>query len=128
MFSSCLKKIEEVETANTNIFDPGYAGEQWFVYDDVYTYVNSSSQTRVKILVTVPEENAPEIQPTNIPISASINEYSTILDSASITSSGDYSLIFDLIPDGSPNYCLSMGVYLKEQDSVMNVFTECKDL
>lgn len=125
---SCLKKIEEVETANTNIFDEEYAGDQWFVFDDVYLYTTSNNDLRLKFEYSIHENRAPELQPTNIPISIRINGGDVIITSAPIQPDGNYDGEFEINPTGETNFCLEIGVYIEEENKTINSFVDCKDL
>ncbi|UKN02284.1 hypothetical protein K6119_01965 [Paracrocinitomix mangrovi] len=126
--SSCLKKIEEVETANTNIMDPDYAGGQWFVYDDVYTFTNSNNDQFVKLDFTIPAENAPKLKPTFIDLAVKVNGGNYIYTSVNINTQGDYDGSVAVVPQGETNYCVEIGVYVEEEDLVINSFSECKSL
>jgi len=128
LFASCLKKIDEVENASTNIFDPNYTGGQWWVYEDVSLVTNSNNDTKIKIDILVPEENVPTLNPVGFSVWSQLNEYEGRVDSLSVDYSGDYSgaLIYD--PDGSTDFCLQLGIYNYDPDTIVNVFSECKSL
>ncbi|MBD3638221.1 MAG: hypothetical protein HUJ25_12785 [Crocinitomicaceae bacterium] len=128
LFSSCLKKIDEVETANTNIFDPEYAGDQWWVYDDVYIYTNSNNDQKVRFLYSIPENKAPDLKPTHIDVSISVNGATPVFTQADITKDGNFEGELEINPSGVTNYCLEIGVYVVEEDLTINSFTECKSL
>lgn len=125
---SCLKKVEEVETANTNIFDPEYVGGQWWVFDDVYVYTNSNNDQKVRFDYSIPSANAPDLKPTQIDLMVSINNGTPFQDIAEITQNGRYEGSCEINPSSSTNYCLEIGVYVEEEELTINSFMECKDL
>jgi hypothetical protein len=123
---SCLKKIEQVETANTSLFDEEYAGDQWFVYEDVYIFTNSNNDQIVKIDYVIPSAYAPDLRPTVIKVEGLVNSYPAQLDSAVINNSGAYEGSFEFVPDGASEYCLSLGIYINQEKKSINHFSECK--
>lgn len=127
-FTSCLKKIDAVETANTNIYDPEYAGDQWFIYDDVFTYTNSNNDQKIRIEFIIPESYAPQIQPTVIEVSVIVNGAAPVIVQAPIASSGNYEGAIELFPTGQTNFCIELGVYVEEEQLTLNSFSECKSL
>jgi hypothetical protein len=128
LLSSCLKKMVQVETANTNIYDTEYAGEQWFLLNDVFLYTNSANTQYVRIEYSIPRSYAPDLSPTGIKVEGFCNQYPSQLDSAVISSSGSYKGRFDYLPDGSTEFCIDIGVYINELDSSINKFSSCIDL
>ena len=126
--TSCLKKIEEVETANTNIFDPEYGGDKWWNYGDLYLWTNSNNDQKVRIQVVIPQSYAPDLQPLNIPLSISVNGGGYNQQSAVINQSCYYTCNYDINPQSTTNYCIDVGVYVEEEDTTINVFSECKSL
>ncbi|OIQ24491.1 MAG: hypothetical protein BM555_07110 [Crocinitomix sp. MedPE-SWsnd] len=127
LLSSCLKKLPEVESANTNIFDTAYAGERWFVVEDVYLYTTNNTQY-VEVEYKIPQSFAPDLSPTGIMVEGNCNDYDSQLDSAIIGSDGSYYGGFNYQYDGSTNFCLEAGVFIRELDYSINKFTECADL
>ena len=125
--SSCLKKIEQVDTANTNIYDINYQGEQWFVLEDIYLYTQNNNQF-VSIDYRIPRSFAPDLSPTGIMVEGLVNDYDAKLDSAIIGSDGSYYGSFSYLYDGSTNYCLNAGVYIRELDYSINHFADCTEL
>lgn len=126
--TSCLKKIEEVETANTNIFDPEYGGEQWWVFQDVYSFTNINNDQFIRFEITIPEENAPNLKPPHIDLGIKVNDAGPYVVQANINYTGGYLAVLDIPPSGSANFCLEVGVYVEETELIINSFTECKDL
>lgn len=127
-FVSCLKKIDEVDSANTNIFDPNYAGEQWWVFEDVYTYTNAFNDQFIRFEIVIPEEKAPTLKPTKIDLAISVNGTAAQYTVANIKSNGDFEGHLDITPTGETNFCLEIGVYVEDEDLTINSFTECKNL
>lgn len=127
--SSCLKKIEEVNHLNTNIFDKEYQGDSWFFIDDIYTYYNNFGQQFVRVEAVLPEQNMPELKPNLIFISCSVNDGTKVIFNAHLDSDGSYPFYYDLPPlaPGS-EYCLEAGLYLEEEDTIINTFVSCTQL
>lgn len=125
--TSCLKKIEEVESANTNIFDPEYAGEQWWEYDDVSLITNQNNDTYVSIEFSA-EEHLPELKPTLMDVRVVVNDGTPIYTSMILSPSGDLEGVVNILPTGETNFCVEVGVYVQEEDRTINTFTECKSL
>ena len=128
LFTSCLKKIEAVEEANDNMFDQDYAGEQWWFYDNVTLFTDSNNDQKVKIELSVPQENAPDLNPPQIRYKAILNESVELIGNFSIEQSGDYREEIIINPLSTPNYCVDLGVYVPEDSLTINNFTECKSL
>ena len=126
LFTSCLKKIDAVETANDNIFDPEYAGEQWWVYEDVILFTNSNNDQKIKIKLSVPQENVPDLNPPQISYKAILNESEELIGDFSIQQSGDYEEEIIINPLPTTNYCLDLGVYVEEDSITINKFYECR--
>ena len=126
--TSCLKKIEEVETANNNIFDPEYAGEQWWVYEDVFMFTDQNNNTYVRFEIGIPEENAPELKPPQIDLAVTVNGGNTYYTEASVNYTGNYKGVVNIFPTGETNFCIDVGVYVEEEGLIINSFSECKAL
>lgn len=125
--SSCLKKIEEAESLNSNIFDPEYAGEQWYTIEDIST-ITINNDLKVRIEYSISESVVPTVQPTGFSITANCNNYPTEIDSAVLNYKGNYDGVLEYAPDGSSEYCLDLGIYLWKQDSTINRFSDCISL
>ena len=124
--TSCLKKISQVDEANTSLFDEEYSGEQWFIFEDVYTFTNSNNDFKVRLEYVIPAEFAPDLKPTGIKVEALVNGYPAKLDSAVINNSGGYEGSLEYSPDGSSQYCLNLGIYINEENRSINNFSDCK--
>ena len=127
-FVSCLKKIEEVDTANTNIYDPNYAGGQWWIYEDVFLWTDQINNQWIRFELSVPETYVPTIKPTFIDLGVTVNSGTEYFPKASISPSGDYEAVLDISYTVATDFCLDVGVYVEEQDTTINVFTDCKSL
>lgn len=125
---SCLKKIDEADSLNSNIFDPEYAGEKWYSIQEISSYTNSNNDLRVRIDYAISESTVPTIKPTGLSIMADCNQYPTVLDSAVRTYQGYYKGSLEYLPDGSGQYCINLGIYLWAEDTTINRFTECISL
>lgn len=130
LFSSCLKKLEEVEQATDNIFDPKFEGEQWFELDTLYLYTNFLNFQFVKFEFHIKDEYTPRLKPTVIDLAGSVNGGNTKWFQIGINYNGTYDGSLSVSPDGSSNYCIDLGVgVINNGDSlVINRFTECRDL
>lgn len=126
--SSCLKKIDEMDNLNTNIFDPEYAGDKWYSIDDAYLYTNSFNDQYVRIEYSIPESAVPTIQPTGISIMSQCNNYPAEPDSAILSYKGHYEGVLQYLPDGSTEYCIDLGIYIWDKDTTINRFSECVSL
>lgn len=126
--SSCLKKIDEMDNLNTNIFDPEYAGDKWYSIDDAYLYTNSFNDQYVRIEYSIPESAVPTIQPTGISIMSECNSYPAQTDSAILSYKGHYEGVLQYVPDGSTDYCIDLGIYIWQEDTTINRFSECVSL
>ena len=127
LFTSCLKKIEEVSTANTNIFDPEYAGDQWWNYDDVSMFTNQNNDTYIKIEFSA-EDHLPELKPTSIDVQVIINDAEPLYTSMVISPSGDLEGVVNISPTGATNFCVEIGVYIEDEQKTINSFKDCKSL
>ena len=126
--TSCLKKVVEVETANTNIMDPEYGGDQWWIFEDVYVYTNQNNDQFIRFEITLPGENAPQLKPPKIDMALVANGATPVYDVLEIKSNGDYEAMVDIDPTGETNFCIEVGVYVSEENLIINSFTECKAL
>ena len=127
-FSSCLKKIEEVDELNTNIFDREYEGGQWFVVDDVFQLSNELGELKVRFEVVIPSESVPELKPSNIKVHAEGDGLDVTVYDFPLTGSGDYKAIVDLPYLGLITYCIKLGVYIEDENAAINLFSYCKAL
>jgi len=125
LFSSCLKKIEEADNLNTNIFDKEYAGGCWFNVTDTYSYINGDGQTKIRIEAVLPESNMPGLKPSSVAIYCSVNDQPELLLNVGTDDNGNYPFYYDAIPESSNEYCLEAGLYLASEDSTINRFVVC---
>ena len=128
LLSSCLKKIEEVDSANTNIFDPDYAGEQWWSYDDVYLYTNSNNDQFVHFDFSIPQEKAPKLKPPTIDVSVKVNGGDPHYTGANIYIDGSYKGGLNIPPTGETSFCLEIGIFVESDTLIINEFTDCMSL
>lgn len=128
LFTSCLKKIEEADQLNTNIFDRDYEGYIWFEIDEIYQYINTDGLTKIRVDGLIPRNRLPGLKPTFVTVSCDVNGQDFGIINAAQNIHGDYEVNLDATPDGSSSYCLTMGIYLEEDESVINSFTACADL
>ena len=127
-FSSCLKEIDAMNHLNTNIFDPDYAGDKWYSIDEAYKYTNSFNNELVFIKYSIPESAVPLLQPIGFPLTADCNNYPTVIDSVTIQYEGHYEGDLLFPADGSTEYCIDLGIYIREEDTTINRFSECVSL
>ena len=127
LMSSCLKKIDGVDELNSNVFDKEYTGGLWFEIDDFYT-VLIDGQTRYKMEVLIPKENLPSLKPSFLEVSCNVNEQDFGVVQANLTSDSNFEFFLIVIPDGGTDYCLTMGIYLDDEELTINSFTDCTTL
>lgn len=128
-FGSCLKKIEEADNLNTNIFDRDYTGDQWYVINDTYQITNDLGQIKARIEVSIPQENVPELKPSNIKVHVEGDGLPvTVIDFPKSGGAGNYDAIVDLPYNGLITYCITLGIYVEEEDAAINLFEECFQL
>lgn len=129
LFSSCLKKIEEADRLDTNIFDRGYKGGAWYNIVDYYQYSNPLGQIRVKMAFDIPSANLPNLKSSFINLAFRFDEsedwQNTTLE---LNNKGGYNGSFDLVINEDDVYCLTLGIYLPDEDEVINYFEECVEL
>lgn len=129
VFSSCLKKIEEADHLDTNIFDRDYTGGQWFNIVDYYQYSNELGQIRVKVVFDIPESNLPNLKSSYFNLAyrrgtTELWQYAVL----ELNNKGGFNGSFDFITNEEHLYCLTLGIYLPEEDAVINYFEECVQL
>lgn len=131
LVTGCFKKIEEANELDFNMFDREYAGEQWFIVKDQAEFVNGLGQQRVRATIEIPLENLPELRSSTLDLTYSWN-YETEEDwifpmtNTNLNTDGGYTRIVTTARNDENFYCLSAGVYLEDEDSlVINPFTEC---
>lgn len=127
LFSSCLKKIDGVDQLNTNIYDKEYAGDSWFIIDDMVGFL-VDGQLRYKMKILIPKENLPNLKPTFIDVNCQVNSQDFGVNQAVLKTTGDYKLDLVVVPDGGTEYCITMGIYVQEEDVTINSFTECTNI
>ena len=125
---SCLKEIEEIENLNTNIYDPAYAGKQWFTFDDLYLYTNSANDQRVRLNFSVVDSLLSDLKPSHMMVIVQVNEYPTTVEKMKLNYNGSYGGEVNFVPDGSQEYCLTLSIYIEDEEISINPFTECKEL
>jgi hypothetical protein len=125
---SCLKKVEGADELNTNIFDREYAGDIWFVITDAYSFINDSGLPRVRVEAMIPASNMPTLTPTIVQLQIDVNGQDSILFNAGIDEDGNYAFYYDAVPATPGNYCLTAGIYVQEDGTVINSFTACTSL
>lgn len=126
--TSCLKKIEGTDQLNTNIFDKDYLGDCWFELDTIYQYYNSFGFPIIRVKAVLPEKNMPELKPYIVYVSCHINSNSDVIFNAKNDGKGNYPFYLDVNPASSGEYCMTAGIYLEGQDTVINTFTLCGTL
>ena len=125
--TSCLKKLKEVDELNTNIFDKEYAGDTWFVIDDMSTIL-IDGQTRYKMEVRVQKSFLPGLKPSSIFLDCQVNSQEYDIVEANLNSDGEFDFFLIVIPDGTDTYCLAMGLYVNSEEITINSFTSCYTL
>lgn len=127
---SCLKKIDEVDEADKNIFDPTYDGDIWFEVDTIYLFTDQWNNEKVKFNYHILEERTPLLKPSQINLWIAVNDNNGFFAPAPLSTAGLYGGTFTQLPDGTTSYCVEIGVVtINGGDTlVYNQFTQCKDL
>lgn len=123
--SGCLKKIDGVDELNTNIFDRDYAGEQWYIIDNAEQITNDLGEIKTRIYTVIPEENVPALKPSSISVHLEGDGIEVTVVDYFTAPGGDYELIIDLPYTGSGTYCITLGIYIDEEDAAINLFEDC---
>lgn len=126
--SSCLRKIEKVDELNTNVFDKDYAGGTWFQIVDAYTFFNDMGLPRVRVEAMIEGSKMPGLKPSYVQIAASVNGEAEVLLIANLDGNGNYDFHVDALVNSSGDYCLTAGIYLEDEETTINSFTECTSL
>ncbi len=124
-FSSCFKKYEEVDNLTTNIFDREYTGKCWYNIESIAYFVNDLGQSKARLGLVIPKENLPKLRPSNITVELSSAGYATTRIDMPITASGDYEKFVDLPYAGVGEYCVTMGIFVAADSSIINSFPQC---
>ncbi len=125
---SCLKKVDGVDEIDTNIFDREYAGDIWYVIKDVEQVTNELGQIKARLNIWIPKENLPGLVPSNIKIHTQGDGLDVTVLDFPLTPGGDYERFIDLPYTGPGNYCITLGVYIEEDNAAINLFDECVTL
>ena len=125
---SCVKDVPGVEETNTNIFDPDYAGEQWFEVIDTYKFFNSVGQQRVKFEVKIPEDNFPGLRPTAVTVACRLAGQDFETFPIYLNLFGEYEFERNYVPNVDDVYCIEIGLINDADSSIINTFTECVTL
>ena len=125
---SCVKKVENIDNIDTNIFDEEYAGDQWFEVIDAYEFYNSEGQLKVKFEVEIPKENLPNLRPTKIDLAIKLNSGSYEYIECFQNVFGDFEFEKDYSKVSTGSYCLDIGLFDEEEDRILNNFTECVNI
>ncbi|NOQ75295.1 MAG: hypothetical protein GQ574_25010 [Crocinitomix sp.] len=122
---SCLKKVEGIDEINTNIFDREYAGDVWYVIKDIEQVTNDLGQIKARLYTWIPKANLPGLVPSNIKIFVSGDGLPEGVIDYPLTPGGDFERAIDL-PYVSPGeYCITLGIYLEDEDETINLFETC---
>ena len=125
MVSSCLKKIEEVDNLNTNIFDREYTGDQWYMITSAQQ-VSVDGQIRVYVYTRIKDEYVPALEPSLIQVVVSAESYDNEVVDFNKSPTLGYSKIISLPYNGATaDYCINLALYDEEQDEGINPFDDC---
>ncbi len=130
VLTGCLKKIEEADELTTNIFDREYTGDQWYNVNEVSLFTNDLGQNKARFDVVIPNENLPELKPSNVQVwvSGYGGDSTAVLDFV-LTGSSLYKSTIDLPYAGATaDYCVTLGIYLEDENDVINKFSGCYNL
>ena len=128
VLTGCLKKVEHVDDLTNNIFDRDYTGEQWYIIEDIAQVSNDLGQIKARLHVTIPAEKVPELNPSSIIVHVSGDGLPVTTIDFPLVPGGDFKAIIDLPFVGAGNYCIELGIYVKEEDAAINLFTDCRTL
>lgn len=124
--SSCLKKLEEVDQLNDNIFDREYEGKQWFVLESAEQVTNDLGQIRTRVLVLIPDEFVPDLEPSVIRVVVNANSYDDYVLGIPKDPLLGYAQTIDLPYEGAAeDYCLNIAIYDAENEDAFNAFDDC---
>lgn len=123
--SSCFKKNEAANNLTTNIFDREYSGERWYEIDSIYYFVNILGQSKARVEVVIPKENLPKLRPSNIQVSLAAEDMDSVIIDFPQVGNGNFERIIDLPYDGVGSYCISLGIFVPSDSTVINRFDNC---
>ena len=121
---SCLKKIEGIDEINTNIFDREYAGDVWFLIKDIEQVTNDLGQIKARLYTWIPKANLPGLVPSNLKIYVEVDGEPKGVTDFPLTPGGDFERVMDLPYIGPGEYCISLGIYLEDEEEAINIFRE----
>ena len=79
----------------------------------------------MKITTYIPPEATPGLKPSVFYVTASLNGTDLGMHSGNKKADGHYEIIIDEVPDPTGNYCVTLGVYIAEDSTSINPFTDC---
>jgi len=124
--TACLKKIDEADQLDYNIYDREYTGDQWYVIDNAEQVTNELGQIRARLLVIIPDENVPGLEPSAIRVVVNAVGFNdTVVDFLKDPLLG-YARSIDLPYEYGPfNYCINLAIYDDSNDDGINAFDDC---
>lgn len=128
LLSACFKKYDEIDTLNMNMFDREYAGDAWFNVDSVYYFVTPSGSSQARFEISIRKDRLPSLRPSSIAVEFSTAGVDPFIIEFPLTGGGAYERIIDLPFTGSGEYCITLGVYVSSDSSVINRFEGCGTL
>ncbi|MGB1102189.1 MAG: hypothetical protein ACPG21_01030 [Crocinitomicaceae bacterium] len=128
-FISCLKKIDEADQLDYNIYDREYAGDQWYVIESAEQVTNELGQIKARLLVVILESKVPELQPSAIRVVVNATDFDNqVVDFLKDPLLG-YAKYLDLPYEDPPyDYCLNLAIYDEDNDEGINAFDDCASI
>lgn len=129
LLTGCFKEINEADDLTSNIFDRDYTGERWFELVEANVISNALGQIRVRVDFEIPIENLPELRSSIVDIAYDKNlsaEPNWGYKQLFLDNNGGYSGSVEFPQSPDNEYCLSLGFFIPEEDSlVINDFKAC---
>lgn len=126
--SSCFKKYEEASDLTTNMFDREYSGECWYEIESIAYYVNDLGQSKARLGLLIPKENLPQLRPSIVTVELSSAGITPTLIDLPSTASGNYKKFVELPYVGVGEYCITMGIFVGTDSTIINSFPRCAQL
>ena len=128
LFTSCLKKNDEINRLNTNIFDKDYSQGVWFNVLKSVKYINDFGSPIVRFEYEIPENKTPSLKGSFINVASKKANGDWVFEKLSIGTDGSYDGIIEFPAVVSNNYCFFLGIHNTDDDSVINSFEYCEEV
>jgi hypothetical protein len=125
---SCLKKLEEIEETNSNIFDREYNGDRWYNVNSLEQISNELGEIKARFDAQLPRENLPGLLPSYVEFYLQGDGITGGVIGAPLAPGGNFDFEIDLPYTGAGEYCISLGIYIEEENETINIFEYCATL